>query len=418
MNKLIKRFNQFKTRLRKLVYWHVLPRYDSIHADISIRKLNKRSRKQGGLIKVGFIVQVPEFWNKEAPVYEAMLQDERYDPWLVVVPAYSEITRTWGAYGAELAFFRHRYPAANILTSAELSEDFRKLKKARFDYIFFQRCWEAYLPKKLRTRCVLRYAKTCYIPYAFHCFKPYPTYYLTRFFSSLSIMFCCSESQRLSFQPSGLRKTVFLGYPCLDGIRRTVEREDRVRLLWTPRWSPNPRYGGTTFFAYKDRFFDLAEQHPELEIVFRPHPLTFENAVSTGQMTEEEVHVYQARCAAAGIRFDRNANIDDTLAGIDILLSDFSSILIDAALFGKAIIYCGGKAEAEPDETMDRVLRCVYPAESWDDVNSTILQLMQQIDPLRESRRSLAAQLDTEHRNSTAAVLQYLKDEADNSHKR
>jgi hypothetical protein len=412
MKSLFRQFLKLKTRIRKLVYWKILPKYDLARTNRLIRKLSAKKRTAGSPIKVGYIVQVPAFWNKQAPVYEQMTRDPRFDPWLIVVPTYGEITRSWEAYGAELSYFQKLYPSAQILTSAELSENFRGLKKQGFDYVFFQRCWEAYLPRGLRTRRVLRWAKTCYIPYAFHCFKPYSTYYETRFFTSLSLLFCCSQSQSLSYPASGRRKAVFLGYPSLDGLRARPTGNRRLRLLWTPRWSDNARYGGTTFFAYKDRFFELAERFPELEILFRPHPLTFENAVLTGQMTPESVEAYQRRCIESGIRFDDNASIDDTLPTIDVLLSDFSSILVDAAVMGKAIVYCGGRAEAEPDETMARILQCVYPADSWEDAAELLVRLIRGEDPKREARNTLSAQLAAEHKNSTAAILQYLADDA------
>ncbi len=380
--------------------------------DQHIQKLHDKVRGDNAPIKVGFVVQAPEMWNKEAPVYEKMAEDGRFDPWLIVVPGYNNLKMKRERYGTELDFFKKQYPDAKIFTSKELSFGFRKLKKQKFDYIVYQRCWENVLPETIRANRVIKYAKTCYIPYAFHCFKAYPEYYSTSFFLNLYLMFCCSRSQQNAYQPEGLRKTVFLGFPCLESLRAAADHHSQLRLLWTPRWTENPRYGGTTFFAYKDRFFELAEKYPELTIVMRPHPLTFENAIKTGQMTPAEVNAYKAHCADAGIVFDKNASIDDTLSEIDILLSDFSSILVDAALMGKTIIYCGGNAFAEPDETFEKILKCVYQADSWDDITSILSQQLQGEDPLRQSRMKLAEQLSAEHKNSTARILQFIADDA------
>lgn len=411
MKKLLRIIKRWKSKLFLWVYYHILPKIETAKANHRIKKL-RRKKSAKGPIKVGFVVQMPEFWNKEAPVYERMTEDPRFDPWLIVVPAALLSRKECGEYGAELAFFQEKYPDAKMLTTAELSSDFSGLHRQAFEYIFFQRCWEAYLPEALRTYRVLPYAKTCYLPYAFHCFKPYPTYYRNRFFSSLYCMFCCSESQLQSYPVNGLRKASFLGFPCLSELKSAPERRGRVCLLWTPRWSSDPRYGGTTFFAYKDRFFELAKKHPELEIILRPHPLTFENAVKMGHMTPEEINAYKERCAAAGIRFDTNASIDDTLPEIDILLTDFSSIIVDAALAGKTILYCGGKALAEPDETMTAILACVYETESWEDVTGALERLLQQDDPMRDARMALSDRLTAEHQGSTDRILEYLAEDA------
>ena len=419
MNPLIKNLKKQKTTVFDWFYHHVVPRVDRYSAQKHIRALQRKTKESGQPVKVGFIVQMPELWNKQAPVYERMTRDPGFDPWLIVVPSYDLVKKQRGQYGGELQYFRSLYPEGQFLTSAELSDDFSQLKARRFDYIFYPRCWESYLPKSLRTRNVIRYAKTCYIPYAFHCFKPYPSYYQNRFFSSLYLMFCCSSSQQATAYPSdSIRKTVFLGFPCLEGVTAVPQPHTRVRLLWTPRWQSNPRYGGTTFFAFKDRFFELAEQHPELEIIMRPHPLTFENAVKTGKMTLDEVSAYKARCSESGIRFDANANIDDTLPEVDILLSDFSSILVDAAMLGKTIIYCGGAATGEYDETMEQIMQCAYHVDSWEAAVDYIRQLSEGHDPKREARAALAERLTTEHQNSSAAILQYLRDDAAPSGKR
>ena len=418
MNRFIKQLKKLTAAGKERIYATLLPGFDRWQARRHIRAIERRPKQAGQPVKVGFLVQMPEIWNKQAPVYERMARDPGFDPWLIVVPAYNMAEKRIGSYGSELQYFRALYPEGRFLTSAELSDDFSKLKSQHFDYIFFPRCWESYLPKPLRSRRVLRFAKTCYIPYAFHCFKPYPGYYQHRFFSSLYLMFCCSSSQQRSAYPNdSARKTVFLGFPCLENVSDAPSPHTRIRLLWTPRWQSNPRYGGTTFFAYKDRFFELAQQHPELEIIMRPHPMTFENAVSTGRMTPDEVSAYKSRCAAAGIRFDDNANIDDTLPEVDVILSDFSSILVDAALLGKTIIYCGGAATGEYDETMEQIMRCSYHADSWDAAVGLIAALSKGRDPQREARTALAEQMTAEHRNSSAAILQFLREDSSASHK-
>jgi hypothetical protein len=412
-------------RMRARITDHVYTKLVEKDRKRAKRKLHLLDRKQNGAdkqIKVGFITQEPSMWNKQAPLYERMVEDPRFDPWLIVVPAYSNITHRRTQYGAELDFFQNAYPTGNILTANELTSEFRGLGRLHFDYFFLQRCWESTLPKSFRTRSILKYAKTCYVPYAFHCFQPYPAYYQTRFFASLSVMFCCSQAQQKSCYPSTpARKAVSLGFPCLDGIRsygtcKVSEPHGRTRLLWTPRWQDNPRYGGTTFFTYKDRFFDLARQHPELDIVFRPHPLTFDNAIKTGKMTPEEVTAYKARCEEAGIRFDSNASIDDTLPEVDIMISDFSSILVDAALMGKTILYCGGNALGEYSETMAQIMDCAYHAGSWEELTDLLEQLLQGSDPKFEPREQLANRLAAEHEGSTARILQYLFDDANASH--
>ena len=49
-----------------------------------LRKLG--SKPVNSVLKVGFIVQMPEIWHTEKSVYELMCGDSRFEPWLIIVP--------------------------------------------------------------------------------------------------------------------------------------------------------------------------------------------------------------------------------------------------------------------------------------------------------------------------------------------
>ena len=229
--------------------------------DRYISRLNSMEHQPNTPIKVGFVVQMPEIWNKEAPLYEAMVKDSRFDPWLIVVPIKRLDKRKRSEYGKELAYFKKEYPSAQMLTSKDLTESFCKLEKHSFHYVFFQRCWESYLPEALSTHQVIRYAKTCYIPYVYHFFDEWNSYYKMRFFSSLYVMFCSNDSQLKQYQPKDSRNSLFLGYPCLTDIQYLpLSKNKNKTILWTPRWDTSLDYGGTSFFGYRNNIVSLKKK--------------------------------------------------------------------------------------------------------------------------------------------------------------
>lgn len=404
MKKLLQQMKKLKSKLVEWVYSSIMPYVDRVMAKRFIKRLQKKKTDPSRPIRVGFVVQMPQIWNKEAPLYEAMVWDPRFEPWLIVVPSYNVATRRRGEYGKELEFFRTEYPEAKLLTTKELGEDFDTLPEQGFAYIFFQRCWETYLPTELWTRNVIRYAKTCYIPYDYHLGAPESGYYKMGFYTCLYVMFCSNDGDLAWYHPKRPRLSVSLGYPSLANLSYVNPPEQRLRILWTPRWVIEQ----TTFFAYKDRFLTLKQEHPEYEIVMRPHPLTFENAIRAGKMTEAEVAQYQASCQECGIRFDHNTSIDDTLRQIDILVSDFSSILADAASLGIPIVYTGSKNFPDPNSTMQGILDSVYFADNWDEVKQQILLLSSGTDPNLELRYQLASTLQEKNRHSVENILNYL----------
>ena len=412
MNKLLKKLKKLKSNLKQWAYSNILPYVDRVRAKRCIKRLQKKKPDPNRPIKVGFVVQMPQIWNKEAPVYEAMTRDSRFEPWLIVVPSYSLTTKRRGDYGKELEYFTAEYPEARLLTTKELGEDFGMLPEQGFAYIFFQRCWEAYVPVSLRTRNVIRYAKTCYVPYAFHCFRDPASYYQTRFFFNLYMMFCCSEQQKETYRISDRRKSEFLGFPGLCKIETSEPAMSAgLRILWTPRWTTDSQYGGTTFFDYKDKFVPFKQRHPNIQIIFRPHPLTFEHAIQTERMTPEDIDRFKQRNEEAGILFDENADVNQTLQDIDIMITDYTSVIIDAFLSGKILIYCGGKTDETPSETLRQILDCSYRAETWEEVEAALEMLGRGEDPMRDARKTLAEALIQAHRNSDQAILQYIADD-------
>ena len=87
MNQLKKLSKNWITKSNEWLYNNVILESDRIMAEITINQFKKRKRANDR-IKVGFIVQMPQVWDKESPVYERMTADSQFDPWLIVVPSY------------------------------------------------------------------------------------------------------------------------------------------------------------------------------------------------------------------------------------------------------------------------------------------------------------------------------------------
>jgi CDP-glycerol glycerophosphotransferase (TagB/SpsB family) len=95
-------------------------------------------------------------------------------------------------------------------------------------------------------------------------------------------------------------------------------------ILWTPRWTTEEIYGGTTFFAYKDKILTLKAKHPNIELVLRPHPFTFQHALNLGKMTERDIENYKKSVKEHGASFDKNEMVGDTFRKTGILITDYS----------------------------------------------------------------------------------------------
>ena len=130
------------------------------------KRLNKRKREYD-VVKVAFLVQMAEIWDKQLPVYAAMQEDERFEPQLIVVPPYDLIKREI-TYDYKDNYFLLNYEQSIPAYSEGKWIDF---SDRQFDYVFYQRPYDVNLPKQLQSYQITSFSRCCYIPYGYWPFK-------------------------------------------------------------------------------------------------------------------------------------------------------------------------------------------------------------------------------------------------------
>lgn len=366
---------------------------------------NKRTKNKC-IIKVGFVVQMPEIWDKESSLYEKMVKDNRFDVYLIIVPSFDISKSQLKQYGEEKQYFIKNYPDAKVIL---LSSAYDYVIDDSFDYIFYQRCWEYCLPEQLHLKHVINYSITCYIPYCFHCGPLPESYYKTDFFYYLNKFYTCSLDQNVEVSKISGVESQFLGYPVFDSLinkYKTTNKTVGYNILWTPRWTDDINTGGSTFLEYKDSIIELKSKFENINIILRPHPLTFENAIKSRWMTESEVTQYKKRVVDSGVFFDDNSIIEDTFLHTDLLITDFTSAIVPFFLTGKPIIYCA-RFDFEITETFRKILDVSYKANNWEDVISIISDIINGRDSLFAKRQELICNF-TQNNNSVDLIIEDL----------
>ena len=394
-----------KRRLRSLLHGVKYSYMQSV-ANTKLKKVAEL-KAQSDDIKVGFIVQLPEVWDKEAPVFEAMVKDNRFDPYLIVVPGYDFAKSEIRDYGDELSFFSEHYDHKYII-KAYNNGRWLDLKSLHFDYIFFQRCWENYLPYQYHTCEVVKYAKTCYIPYGIGGMKYNRRFYEKSFFTSLYIHFCSTKEQVDMQKNSRFKHNVCLGIPVLDKkINTNVVSDNKKQVLWTPRWTEETFYGGSSFFAYMNKILELKTLHPDMKLVLRPHPLAFDNAVRLGRMTAKEVARYKEKVQESGAVFDENEIVGDTFEQTSILITDFSSIILEYFLSGRPVVYCTN-INIDLSETYKYIAKGFYVVKNWEELKLQVGKLMNGTDELKDIRNALLQNLKKQHNGAVNRIIEFI----------
>jgi CDP-glycerol glycerophosphotransferase (TagB/SpsB family) len=160
---------------------------------------------------------------------------------------------------------------------------------------------------------------------------------------------------------------------------------------------------------YKDAFVNLRGRYGEkAELYFRPHMNLFNDLIEKGIMTREEVAEYRKNLKASGIiQQNRLADMEKSIADIDIFLTDISSVMVCFFLTCRPIIYCEF-ANAEPFPEYAEMFGAMYIARSWEDVEKYLDELIAGNDPLLERRQAIAAQIYETHKDASEKILDKL----------
>ena len=366
--------------------------------------------KPGEIIRVGFIAQMPQVWDKQMQLFDALASDERFTPVIIVVPEY-DFTNKHVNKEYKDNYFLKNY--SDYCVKAYDEGKWIDIRSLKLDYVFYQRPYDWYLPEELKSFNVAPYTKCCYIPYAIWMSKHNLCGYNRAFFRSLYFGFMESKENCDGLIKRGDYKAekryLFCGYPSLDLDEPAVSqtKHDKTTVLWTPRWSYDENVGGSHFFEYKDDILALAKDSDDYRVILRPHPLSFQNYVSMGLMTEDEVDAYKKKAVECGASFDSNELIDDTFADTDILITDVSSIIYPFVLFEKPIIFCNTKIPQSP--SFEALFGCMYMAENWDDVMMWISEIKKGNDSLKDKRHKFAEKLRTENKGAVERIIRHLE---------
>ena len=359
-------------------------------------------------IKVVFLLQIPEVWDKQETLYDALKQNSNFEVYEIVVPGYDLInSKVKKEY--DDTFFLDKY--SDAIKALKDNGEWLDLRELGLDFVFYQRPYNNYMPECYMSNEVGKYAKCMYIPYAFWPLREDLCGYTKHFFRYAYKAFMESEEHAIAIQKihSDPSRIVFCGYPQLSDVK-VVDDFDVSKVLWTPRWSYDKRVGGSHFLEYKDSIFELAEECGAQSVVIRPHPLSFDNYIRMGLMTVEEVDAYKKKVEdTPKVSFDANKNIEDTFEDTGVLITDVSSIVFPYFLTGKPIIFCNTDIPLSP--AFKALLDGIYVTDSWEEIQEAYKQIVAGNDYLKATRLKIADSIRKANNGAVENIIKVLEED-------
>ncbi len=375
--------------------------------------------KTDGRVCVVFIVQYTPAWNQINQLYEELKARNGVDVYIVCVPYH--IKKHGDAFENDTYeyFIEKGYSPINALDKGRKWFDLRTLHP---DYVFHSRPYNHFMPRVYRSEIISRYARICNILYApgFMYGDMMTTIFNWDYFKDVSMYFAFSEIEKDywndKFQKGYMEKlqaAYSIGIPMIEGMLsyRTNENDGKMKVMWTPRWSSDPKIGGSNFFNYKEFFLEYAEKTPELELIIRPHPLMFDNFISTGELTKEEAEDYVKRIhQMENVQLNEDKEYLQLLWSTSVLVSDVSSLIWEYVITGRPIVFCPSGIKCDYVDSTDDMLDVCYVVNNQQELQETLDMLRNGKDPLSEKRQEFVSGFIEKHKHASKRIADVLID--------
>ena len=133
------------------------------------------------------------------------------------------------------------------------------------------------------------------------------------------------------------KNVVLAGYSKMDGFARyPVQKNERKKILITPHHTVSREdIPLSNFLEYSDLILDLPDIFPNVDFVFRPHPLLFSTLINEGFWTSEKLDKYISDLQAKNVIYSTEGDYLGIFAECDAIVNDCGSFTVEWLYTGK-----------------------------------------------------------------------------------
>lgn len=305
----------------------------------------KAKIKNGKKVRVAFFVIFDSIFQA-APLYEKMLNDDLFDPFIVIIP---DISR------GEANMFFHMNQTYETL-SKKYENVFKSYDEHSKTFIdFVERCdlmcsMNPYDVMTHELYRIERYSQldilTFHINYGF-----FPDYYAIKHIinlKSINLLWKYFADTKFNYKDFAKytyckgKNAVLSGYCKMDKLHDVEKiKLKRPKIIIAPHHTINtPIFPLSNFLEYHELFLELPQKYPEIDFVFRPHPLLFVALANSELWGQERVDNYIKKITSyKNVEYQNNGDYFETFVNSSAIIHDCASFVMEYLYTGHPACY-------------------------------------------------------------------------------
>ena len=369
------------------------------------KKVFKKLRKKFGKepLKVTFYVHDCSKWKSQT-IYDLMANDSRFEPQIIVTKAASkegslnylnadDLIKTYN-------FFKNKN--MNVAYGYDIENNkFIPFKKFNPDIIFYGHPW--YVETQQGPVVCSKFALTYYVPYFLANTALYVEYDL-RFHQYLHKHYVLNSyiknfyEERQKYKTSNIHA---IGHPQLDYFYFNKDKKTENKyVIYAPHWSAATTKGicYSTFLKTGEYILNFAKKHPEINWIFKPHPVLHIQLTEVSKVwTKEKWENYCEEWKKIGTLYNTGDYLDlfmDSYA----LITDCGSFLTEYFLTKKPVIHLLSDCAYEKNYSVQKIEKSYYQARSIEELNQYLDEIIiKKNDPKKQERLETLKELGLEN---------------------
>lgn len=376
-----------------------------------------------GKLKVAFVVLFDSVFPTRT-IFEKMLERKEFDPYIIVVPnVYNSFKYQLDLYDKGMKSLTEQY-GDRVIGAYDKENDEYKEFGDEFGVMFFCNPYKHLVHPFHHVEYFLdKDVLPVYSSYGFAALKFWDEVIATPFYHYMWKCTLETESNLEHLKQTEIikgRNGVVTGYLKMDKLAETVpHKHDRKRIMICPHhtvWGwKNLNIGN--FLTYAEYFQKLPKMFPEVDFIFRPHPLLLPNLKAHKVWTQERIDEYMEKLQSnANLIYDTSGDYMQVFADSDAMIHDCGSFIGEYLYTMKPCCYMLKSEEAVNTTLVPLGQQCMaqhYHAFCEDDITKFIRDVViGGTDPMKERREAFAKnELMVNYPHAAEAFIDILKEE-------